>query len=284
MGIRMEKATLLKGAPVAAALCEKAVNIAKDLNVTPTLAIVRVGDKGDDIYYQRSATKRCEGIGQSVRSVELPVDVSEQELIGVIEGLNADNTVHGVLLLRPLPKHINEEAVCETLSPKKDIDGITGASLAGVFTGNGVGFAPCTARACIEILDHYGIEMTGKRATVVGRSLVVGKPVAMMLMSRNATVTVCHTKTIDMPLECKKAEILIVSAGRAEVIGEEHLTDGQIVVDVGINVDKDGNLCGDVKDEAAKAQNLSYTPVPGGVGTVTTAVLACQLAEAARSI
>ncbi len=278
----MEKATILKGAPVAAALCEKAANIAKELSVTPTLAIVRVGDKEDDIYYQRSATKRCEGIGQAVRAVELPQDVSQSRLIDVIKELNADDGVHGVLLLRPLPKHIDEDLVCETLSPKKDIDGVTGASLAGVFTGNGVGFAPCTARACIEILDYYGIELAGKRATVVGRSLVVGKPVAMMLISRNATVTVCHTRTLDMPLECKRSEILIVSAGRAGVIGEEHLADGQTVIDVGINVDENGSLCGDVKDEAAKGKNLSYTPVPGGVGTVTTAVLACQLAEAAR--
>ncbi len=278
----MQSAVKLKGAPVAAALCEKAIELAKEIGVTPTLAIVRVGDREDDIYYQRSATKRCEGIGQLVRSIELPQEVTQEELMKVICELNEDDGVHGVLLLRPLPKQIDEDAICNALSPKKDIDGITSASLAGVFTGNGVGFAPCTARACIEILDHYNIDIAGKRATVVGRSLVVGKPVAIMLISRNATVTVCHTKTADMQAECKKAEILIVSAGRAGVIGEGHLSDSQVVIDVGINVDEQGNLCGDVKAEAAEAKSLSYTPVPGGVGAVTTAVLAYQLAEACR--
>ncbi len=274
----------LKGAPVAAALCEKAKEIAQEISVTPTLAIVRVGDKEDDLYYQRSAIKRCEGIGQKVQLSELPITITQQELMSEIVRLNNDDSIHGVLLLRPLPKHIDENLICNTLDAKKDIDGITDASLAGVFCANGVGFAPCTARACMEILDYYGVELAGKRATVVGRSLVVGKPVAMMLTGKNATVTICHTKTADMAAECSSAEILIVSAGRAAVIKEEHLCDGQTVVDVGINVDEGGNLCGDVKSAAAEEKDLAYTPVPGGVGVVTTAVLACQLAEAAKGL
>ncbi len=274
----------LKGAAVAAALCEKAKNIAQQASVIPTLAIVRVGNKEDDLYYQRSAVKRCEGIGQQVKILEFNQDVCEDELIAEIKKLNEDNGIHGVLLLRPLPKHIDENKVCNTLCSKKDIDGITDASLAGVFTGNGVGYPPCTARACIVIFDHYNINLTGKKAAVVGRSLVVGKPVAMMLTGRNATVTICHTKTADMAAECKNADILIVSAGRAEVIKEEHLNNKQIVVDVGINVDDDGKLCGDVKATAAESYELSYTPVPGGVGAVTTAVLAYQLAQAAGKL
>ncbi len=274
----------LKGAPVAAALCEKAKEIAKKLSVTPTLAIVRVGNKEDDLYYQRSAIKRCEGVGQQVKVIELSEDVTEKQLIGEIEALNIDTAIHGVLLLRPLPKHIDENKVCNTLCPEKDIDGITDGSLAGVFTGNGVGYPPCTAAACIEILDYYNIPTTGKKATVVGRSLVVGKPVAMMLTGRNATVTICHTKTADMSAECKAADILIVSAGRASVIKEEHLCDNQTVVDVGINVDESGKLCGDVCSAAAESKNLSYTPVPGGVGAVTTAVLAYNLAKAANAL
>ncbi len=275
-------ATQLKGAAVAAALCEKAKAIAQEISVIPTLAIVRVGDKEDDLYYQRSAVKRCEGIGQNVQISELPITITQQELASEIMRLNNDSSIHGVLLLRPLPKHIDENAICNLLDAKKDIDGITDASLAGVFTGNGTGYPPCTARACIEVLDHYDIDIAGKKAVVVGRSLVVGKPVAMMLTGRNATVTICHTKTADMAAECKAAELLIVSAGRAAVIKEEHLSDGQTVVDVGINVDDEGKLCGDVKAQAAEEKQLSYTPVPGGVGAVTTAVLAYQLAEAAR--
>ncbi len=274
----------LKGAPVVEALCEKAKAIAENISDVPTLAIVRVGNKEDDIYYQRSAVKRCEGIGQKVQVTELAEDVSEQQLIEEIKRLNNDDTVHGVLMLRPLPKHIDENKVCNTLCSDKDIDGITDASLAGVFTGNGVGYPPCTARACIETLDYYNVELTGKKATVVGRSLVVGKPVAMMLTGRNATVTICHTKTADMPSECRAADILIVSAGRAAVIGESHLRDGQTVVDVGINVDDEGKLCGDIKKEAAEAKELDYTPVPGGLGAVTTAVLSYQLALAAQSL
>ncbi len=274
----------LKGAPVAAALCEKAKEIAEQISVIPTLAIVRVGNKEDDLYYQRSAVKRCEGIGQQVRVVELSDDITEQQLIDEVKLLNNDNSIHGVLLLRPLPKHIDENKVCNTLCPEKDIDGITDGSLAGVFTGNGVGYPPCTAAACIEMLDYYNITTTGKKATVVGRSLVVGKPVAMMLIGRNATVTTCHTKTADMAAECKAADILIVSAGRAAVIKEEHLSDNQTVVDVGINVDENGKLCGDVCAQAAESKQLSYTPVPGGVGAVTTAVLAVHLAKAAKTL
>ncbi len=278
----MQENMILKGAPVSAALCEKAKSLVEGLNIVPTLAIVRVGDREDDIYYQRSAIKRCEGIGQAVRSVELAQEVSHQELLKVIHELNEDTGIHGVLLLRPLPKHIDEDEICNALKPEKDIDGITSASLAGVFTSNGVGYAPCTARACIELLDFYGVDIVGKRATVVGRSLVVGKPVSVMLIARNATVTVCHTKTLDMQSECQRAQILIVSAGRAGVIKSDCLCDGQVVIDVGINVDEGGNLCGDVDRASLESSSVSYTPVPGGVGAVTTAVLALQLAQAAK--
>ncbi|MEA4971170.1 MAG: bifunctional 5,10-methylenetetrahydrofolate dehydrogenase/5,10-methenyltetrahydrofolate cyclohydrolase [Candidatus Pelethousia sp.] len=278
-------AQILKGAPVVEAMNEAISREAAALKaqgVESTLAILRVGEREDDIAYERGATKRCEKVGVAVRRVLLPADVSQDDLIAAIEALNRDGKVHGVLLFRPLPKHINDDAVRNALAPQKDIDGITDLSLAGVFANTGTGFAPCTAQACMEILEHYGIGLTGKKAVVVGRSLVVGKPAAMMMLARNATVTVCHTRTVDMPAVCREAEILIVSAGRAGIIDKNYFSPGQIVIDVGINVKEDGSLCGDVNFADAEAIVEAVTPVPGGVGTVTTSVLVKHVVEAAK--
>ncbi len=275
----------LLGAPVAAKLCERTtqtVDALKQKGKTVGLAIVRVGEKPDDIYYERSAVKRCENVGINVKLITLDGSISQPDMLAQIKSVNDDDSIHGVLLLRPLPRHLDEDEICKALCTSKDIDGITDGSLAGVFTGKDIGFAPCTARACIEMLDFYDVDTVGKKAVVVGRSLVVGKPVAMMLTARNSTVTICHTRTKDMAAECRSADILIVSAGRAGVVGAEHLKPGQVVIDVGINVDEDGNLCGDVKNDAAAALELCYTPVPRGVGAVTTAVLAMQVADAAQ--
>lgn len=278
-------AELLKGAPVAAALNEKLTGEVKRLaasGVIPTLAIVRVGERPDDVAYERGAIKRCETIGVVAKVITLPDDTSQDQLIMALYELNGDASVHGVLLFRPLPKWMDENAVRNALAPEKDVDGITDASLAGVFAGTDTGYAPCTPEACMEILDYYGIDATGRRAVVVGRSLVAGKPAAMMLIRRNATVTVCHTKTADMPAVCREAEILIVAAGRPKMIDGSYLSPGQIVVDVGINVDGRGNLCGDVDAEEAQGIVRALTPVPGGVGTVTTSVLAGHVVEAAK--
>ncbi|HHT16280.1 MAG TPA: bifunctional 5,10-methylenetetrahydrofolate dehydrogenase/5,10-methenyltetrahydrofolate cyclohydrolase [Papillibacter sp.] len=278
-------AELLKGAAVVAAMNEKLtaeVAALKEKGVTPTLAILRVGERDDDISYERGATKRCDTVGVAVKNVILPADVSQEELMKNVEALNNDNNVHGVLIFRPLPKHLDEEAVRQALKPEKDVDGITDGSLAGVFTGSGSGFPPCTAQACMEILDHYKIDCKGKRAVVIGRSLVVGKPAAIMLMGKNATVTVCHTKTVDMPAVARQAEILIVAAGKANAITKEYLAPGQVVIDVGINVNEEGKLCGDVKFDDAEPIVGAITPVPGGVGTVTTSVLVSHVVEAAK--
>lgn len=278
-------AELLKGAAVVAAMNERLtaeVAALKEKGVTPTLAILRVGAREDDISYEKGAMKRCETVGVAVKNVVLPADVTQEELMRNIEELNNDKGVHGVLIFRPLPKHLDEEAVRQALKPEKDIDGITDGSLAGVFTGSGAGFPPCTAQACMEILDHYKIDCKGKRAVVVGRSLVVGKPAAMMLLAKNATVTVCHTKTVDMPSVTREAEVLIVAAGKAGAITKEYLAPGQIVIDVGINVNEEGKLCGDVKFEDAEPIVGAITPVPGGVGTVTTSVLVSHVVEAAK--
>ncbi|NLB29608.1 MAG: bifunctional 5,10-methylenetetrahydrofolate dehydrogenase/5,10-methenyltetrahydrofolate cyclohydrolase [Clostridiales bacterium] len=278
-------AELLKGAAVVDAMKEKMLADVAELNakgVTPTLAILRVGERPDDISYERGATKRCEGVGVAIKNVILPPDVSQDELMKNIAALNSDKSVHGVLIFRPLPKHVDDEAVRNALAPEKDIDGITDGSMAGVFTGSGTGYPPCTAQACMEILDFYKIDCTGKRATVIGRSLVVGRPASIMLQQKNATVTTCHTKTVDMPSVTRDAEILIVAAGRAETITKEYLSAGQTVVDVGINFTDEGKMCGDVKFDDAEALVGAITPVPGGVGTVTTSVLVSHVVAAAK--
>ena len=277
-------ATELKGAPVAEAINARSQTVLSELlenGIAPTLAIVRVGERGDDIAYENGAVKRCEKVGVAVSRVTLQEGVSQDELLNKIDELNNDSAVHGVLILMPLPKHLDGEAVRHALAPEKDVDGITDGSLAGVFTGSARGFAPCTAQACIEILDHYAIDCKGKRAVVIGRSLVVGKPAAMLLIAKNATVTVCHTKTVDMPSVTKNAEILIVAAGKAKAIGTEYLCENQVVIDVGINF-SEGAMCGDVDFELASPLVSAITPVPGGVGTVTTSVLVSHVVEAAK--
>jgi len=280
-------ADILKGAEVVDALNKKMsvqIEKLKSKGVTASLAIVRVGEKADDISYEKTATKRCETVGVAVRSIVLPADVTQDILMQNIIELNNDNSIHGVLLFRPLPKHLSDDAVRAVLKPEKDVDGITDSSLAGVFAGRGSGFAPCTAQACMEILDHFNIDCTGKRAVIIGRSLVVGKPVAIMLMSRNATITVCHTRTVDIKTVARDAEILIVAAGQMESITKDYLSPGQVVIDVGINWDEQkGKLCGDVKFDEAEAVVSAITPVPGGVGTVTTSVLVSHVVEAAMN-
>lgn len=278
-------ATILKGAAVTAALNQsltERTSALKEKGILPTLAIVRVGERGDDISYEKGAIKRCEKIGVGVKQFLLPADVPEETLLATIEEINADPAIHGCLLFRPLPGHIDGERIRRALAPQKDVDGITDGSLAGVFSGTGEGYPPCTAQACMEILDHYGYPLQGKKAVVVGRSLVVGKPAAMLLLQKNATVTVCHTRTADMPALCREAEVLIVAAGKAGVVGKEYLSPGQVVIDVGIHVLEDGKLTGDVKFEEAEPIVEAITPVPGGVGTVTTSVLVKHVVEAAE--
>lgn len=274
-----------KGAPVAQALTERLIVKANQLKVqgiVPTLAIVRVGERPEDLSYERGALKRCEKVGIRVRQFTLPEESSHGDLMAIIEQINADREIHGCLLFRPLPPQIDEAAICAALDPAKDVDGVTAGSLAAVFTGSGAGYPPCTAQACMEILNYYGCDLTGKRAVVVGRSLVVGKPLSMLLLGKNATVTLCHTRTADLAAECRRAEVLIAAAGRANMIGRDHLAPGQLVLDVGINVDENGNLVGDVDFAAADEIVGAVTPVPGGVGAVTTSVLAAHVLQAAE--
>lgn len=253
----------------------------EERGIKPALGIIRVGENPSDLSYERGAVKRCETLGVACEKIVLPQDVSQEELLKVIDQVNKNDEIHGVLLFRPLPKHLDQALIENALDPAKDVDCMTDGSMSGVYTGKEIGFPPCTAQACMEILDHYQIDCTGKKAVVIGRSLVVGKPAAMMLIRKNATVTVCHTRTVDMPSVAREADILIVAAGRAGVVGAEYVKPGQILIDVGINVNAEGKLCGDVDYEAAEPIVEAITPVPGGVGSVTTSVLVGHVVEAA---
>lgn len=279
-------AELLKGKDVAAAIRARTQATVEELRqhgVTPCIAILRVGENEADISYEKGASKRCADAGIQVRYVTLPRETGQEEFDRVLKGLNEDESVHGILMFRPLPKHLDTEKARKMIAFEKDIDGCTDASLTGIFINKPQGFAPCTAQAAIEILDYYGIEIKGKNIAVVGRSLVVGKPLAMMLLNRNATVTVCHTRTVDVPSITKKADIVIAAVGQPEMLGKDYFTEGQIVIDVGISWnEKKGKLCGDVLFEEAEPIVKQITPVPGGVGSVTSTVLADHVAEAAR--
>ena len=277
-------ATILKGAPVVAAMNEaNAARCAalKARGVTPTLAVVRVGARPDDLSYEKGVLTRCGKVGVEVKQFLLPEDAAQEQLLDVIAQVNADPAIHGCLLFRPLPRQFDDRTVRAALAPEKDIDGITDGSLAGVFTNTALGYPPCTAQACLEILKYYQVPLSGKRAVVVGRSLVVGKPAAMMLDRENATVTLCNSRTRDLPEVCREADIVVVAMGKAGAVGAEHLREGQVVVDVGIHVNEEGKLCGDVRFGVAQALVEAVTPVPGGVGTVTTSVLVGHVVQAA---
>ncbi len=246
-----------------------------------TLAILRVGEKPDDVYYENSAVKKAEKLGIVAERVTLPVDSSQEEIEKAVLGLNSDDKIGGVLVLRPLPKTVDEDKIINLLDPNKDLDGITDISMARTYADK-KGFSPCTAKAVMEMLKFYEIPVEGKNVVVLGRSLVIGKPVAMMVTKENGTVTICHSRTKDLPEVVKKADIVISSMGRAKMLGAEYFSSGQVVVDVGINNDEDGNMCGDVDFENVKDIVDEISPVPRGVGNVTTSILMSHLIEAAK--
>lgn len=278
-------ADLLLGKPVADAMAADIIARAKALTASgkqPTLAIVRVGERPDDLTYERSAMKRADACGIAVKQFVLPAGASTDDVLATVAAVNSDDSIHGCLLFRPLPEGIDEQAVCNALDPAKDIDGITRGSLATLLAGTGEGFAPCTAAACIDILDHYGINPQGKKAVVLGRSLVIGKPVALMLLARNATVTVCHSRTQDLASAVRDADIVVCATGRARAYGADLFAPGQTVLDVGINFDDEGNLCGDADFDAVESVVSAITPVPRGVGSVTTVAMLRNVVIAAE--
>ena len=265
----------LRGMPVVKQIAADAalqVEELKKKGVEPKLAVVRVGEREDDLSYERGLLKRFDAVGAVVESVVFPLDVTQEELEAGIKKLNEDEKVHGILVFRPLPKHLNEEVIKEMVTPMKDVDCMGSANTAHVFAQDGKGHAPCTPQAVIEMLDFYGYDLTGKKAVVVGRSMVVGKPLAQMLLKKNATVTICHTRTADLRAEVKAADFVFACAGVAKMLDASYISEGQVVIDVGINM-LDGKLCGDVDYESVSEVAEAVTPVPGGVGTVTTSVL-----------
>lgn len=266
----------LRGAPVARAIMDKTAGEITRLaqaGIMPKLAVFRVGSREDDIAYERSIIKRFSAVGAAVEVMALSEDATQEELEAAVRRAADDESVHGILVFSPLPKKFNAGRIRMLIPAEKDVDGMTDASLAGVFRGDKNAFAPCTAQAVVEILRYYGMEnLAGKRVTVVGRSTVVGKPLAMLLLGMNATVTVCHTKTADTAAECRRADVVIACAGQARMVTDEYMSAGQTIIDVGINADGDG-ICGDVDYAAAQSIVAAATPVPGGVGAVTTAVL-----------
>ena len=277
-------ATILKGAPVVAAMNERNALLCEQLKakgITPTLAVVRVGEREDDLSYERGVMTRCGKVGVAVKQFVLPADATQEQLLRVLDEVNTDDGIHGCLLFRPLPKQFDDRTIRAALRPEKDIDGITDGSLAGVFTNTDLGYAPCTAQACMEILKYYSVPLSGKRAVVVGRSLVVGKPAAMMLDRENATVTLCNSRTQNLPEVCRQADIVVVAMGKMAAVGADCLRAGQTVVDVGIHVNAEGKLCGDVDFESVSKIAGAITPVPGGVGPMTVALLMRNTAEAA---
>ena len=273
---------LIKGAPVSAKIKEEVGAMLEKINgPAPKLAIIRVGENPDDMSYERGAVKKMDAFGLRSQCYTFPADITDEAFKKEFTAINEDPDVSGILLLRPLPKQICEKDIEAMIDPKKDLDGISPVNIAKVFSGDSTGFAPCTAEAVIEVLKAYDISMEGKRAAIVGRSMVVGRPLSMLLLKENATVTICHTRTKDLPGTCKQAEILVAAAGKAKMLDASYVGENTTVIDVGINVDENGKLCGDVDFGSLEGKAAAATPVPGGVGAVTTAVLAKHLVQAA---
>lgn len=272
----------LRGKKVSDGIKEYVSKELETLSFVPKLAIVRVGENPDDMSYERGATKKLKSFGLDVASYVFPQDISDEDFKKAFKDINEDDEVTGILVLRPLPRTINEKDIENMIDPKKDLDGISPINIAKVFAGDTTGFSPCTAEAVIEVLKAYDIELTGKRVTVVGRSMVVGKPVSMLLLKENATVTMTHTRTVDLKKTCSDAEIVIAAAGCAKMLNSDYCGQDAVMIDVGINVDENGKLCGDVDYATLDGKASAATPVPGGVGTVTTAVLAKHLIQAAK--
>ena len=245
----------------------------KGRGISPKLAILRVGERDDDLAYERGVLKRFESAGVEVEITALDAGVSQEELDETFDGINADPKVHGILVFRPLPKPLSDEHMRKTIDSGKDVDFMDIRNMEKVLAGVPDAAAPCTAEAVMSLIKHYNIETKGKKVTVVGRSLVIGKPVALLLTTANATVTVCHTKTLNMEEECRNADIIVACCGVAKMINASYVKEGQIVIDVGMNVDEGGNLCGDVDYDAVSEIAEAVTPVPGGVGSITTAIL-----------
>lgn len=276
---------IIKGKPVADEITDnliKDVENLKENGIIPKLAIVRVGENADDISYERGVIKRNTKIGIEIKQIILEDDISENEYVNIITDLNNDESINAILCLRPLPKTINESKIKYIINEEKDVDCFNPINSSKLFEGDLDGYYPCTPEAVMKILKYYNVDLIGKKAVVIGRSMIVGKPVSMMLLKENATVTICHSKTKNLIDEVKNADIVIAAIGKAKVINDSYIKKDAVVIDVGINVDENGNLCGDVDTDSVADIASMITPVPGGVGSVTTSVLAEHVVRACK--
>lgn len=286
MEVTATKGQIIKGKPVADQISENLIKEVNELakeDINPKLAIVRVGAKGNDLAYERGALKRCQTIGIETEVIELSEDTTQEEYVKTLRNLNENKDIHGILCFRPLPKQLNEEEIKYVISPEKDVDCFSPINSAKIMEGDTSGFPPCTPTAVVEILKHYNVELQGANVVVLGRSMVVGKPTAMLLLNENATVTICHSRTKNLEKVTSEADILIAAVGRAKMIKENFIKQGAVVIDVGINVDEDGNLCGDVDTLAVFDKASMITPVPAGVGSVTSSILAKHVVKACKA-
>lgn len=277
---------IIKGKPVGDALSEILKGECEALvkeGIQPKLAILRVGAKSNDLSYERGALKKCDTIGIVAEVTELSEDTTQEQYIEALEKLNKDSSVHGILTFRPLPKGIDEEVIKNVISPEKDVDCFSPMNTAKLMEGDKTGFPPCTPTAVVEILKHYNVPLKGANVVVLGRSMVVGKPVSMLLLGENATVTICHSKTQDLAKVCSQADVLVAGVGRARMVTSDYIKEGAVVIDVGINAKPEGGgICGDVDTDDVVEKASMVTPVPAGVGSVTTSILAKHVIKACK--
>lgn len=277
--------SIIKGKPVADAITQSLIGEVENLrdkNIRPKLAILRVGENPSDLSYERGALKRTATIGIETEVMTYPEDISQEDFISELKKINEDDSVNGILIFRPLPRHLDENEIKHFIDHKKDVDCFSPFNVSKLMEGDESGFPPCTPTAVIEMLKYYKVDMNGKNATVIGRSMVVGKPVSMLLLNENATVSICHSKTRDIKSISSQADILVVGVGRAKMIDSDFIKPGAVVIDVGINVDEDGKLCGDVDTDDCMEKASMITPVPAGVGSVTTSVLSKHVIKACK--
>lgn len=283
-----QEAKILSGKEVAAAIMDD--NLTRTIHLQsrgchPTLAVFRVGERPDDIYYENSIKRHCEQVGVRCQTLTLPTTIKEEEFASMLNQTSQDSSIHGIFFFSPLPPKLNETYLRSLITPTKDVDCLSRAAQAELyFGGQTEGFAPCTPAAVMEMLRYYQIPVAGKQAVVLGRSLVVGRPLAMLLLDANATVTIAHSKSENLSQVCWQADIVVAAVGKPRLVQGGWLRPGQIVIDVGANADpeKGGKMCGDVDFEAAHNMVEAITPVPGGVGLVTTAILCRHVIEAAE--
>lgn len=286
MEVTTTKGQIIKGKPVADQISENLIQEVNELvkeGIQPKLAILRVGAKANDLAYEKGALSKCQAIGIETEVTELPEGTNQEQYIETLEQLNKDSKVHGILTFRPLPEGIDEDVIKQVIAPEKDVDCFSPINTAKVMEGDTTGFPPCTPTAVVEILKHYGVKLNGANVAVLGRSMVVGKPVAMLLLGENATVNICHSRTANLPEVTSQADVLVAAVGRARMVTPEYIKEGAVVIDVGINAKPEGGgICGDVDTDAVAEKASMITPVPAGVGSVTTSILAKHVVKACK--